>query len=112
MSETKFLPPKQNALLIRLIQSISYVVMYFVYQIKIEVSDRDIGLLKEIDDKRVVYLPNHSNLDDGLVMFLFSARLGQLFYYIVAYEAFNGLIGSVDAKNGMLFYSSRSGRSL
>ena len=93
MPTNKFLPPKQNALLTRLIQSVFYILVYFAYQVKIEVSDRDIGLLKEIDDQRVVYLPNHSNLDDGLVMFLLSARLGQLFYYIVAYEAFNGFIG-------------------
>lgn len=93
MGEAKFLPPKQNAVLTRLIQSIFYIVMYFAYQVKLEVSDRDIATLKKLDGKRVIYLPNHSNLDDGLVMFLFSARLGQLFHYIVAYEAFNGIIG-------------------
>lgn len=107
MPETKFFPPKQNALLTRLIQSIFYLVMYFVFQIKLEVSDHDLGLLKEIDDKRIVYLPNHSNLDDGLVMFLFSARLGQLFYYIVAYEAFNGFIGKLMQTVGA--YSIRRG---
>ena len=107
MGEVKFLPPKQNALLTRLLQSICTVVIYFVYQIKLEVSDRDIALLKEIDDKRVVYLPNHSNLDDGLVMFLFSARLKQLFHYIVAYEAFNGIVGWIMQRVGA--YSIRRG---
>lgn len=107
MGEAKFLPPKQNALVTRLIQSIFYLVMYFGYQIKLEVSDRDVALLKEIDDKRVVYLPNHSNLDDGLVMFLFSARLGQLFHYIVAYEAFQGFIGKLMQTVGA--YSIRRG---
>lgn len=95
MNETKFLPPQQNALLTRLIQSIFYLVMYFVYHIKLEVSDRDVDLLRQIADRRVIYLPNHSNLDDGLVMFLFSARLGQLFHYVVAYEAFQGFIGKL-----------------
>ena len=107
MGEVKFLPPKQNAWLTRLLQSICAVVIYFVYQIKLEVSDRDIALLKEIDDKRVVYLPNHSNLDDGLVMFLFSARLKQLFHYIVAYEAFNGIVGWIMQRVGA--YSIRRG---
>jgi 1-acyl-sn-glycerol-3-phosphate acyltransferase len=55
----------------------------------------------------VVYLPNHSNLDDGLVMFLLSARLGQLFNYVVAYEAFQGLIGKLMQKVGA--YSIRRG---
>ena len=107
MPNAKFLPPKQNALLTRLMQSIFYLVIYFAFQIKLEVSDRDIALLKELDDKRVVYLPNHSNLDDGLVMFLFSARVGQLFHYIVAYEAFNGLIGWFMQRVGC--YSIRRG---
>ena len=93
MSNAKFLPPKQNPLLTRLIQSIFYLVTYFAYQIKLETSDRDLAILKDLDDKRVVLLANHSNLDDGLVMFLLSARLGQLFNYIVAYEAFQGIIG-------------------
>jgi 1-acyl-sn-glycerol-3-phosphate acyltransferase len=107
MSNAKFLPPKQNALLTRMIQSIFYLVMYFVYQLKLEVSDRDLALLKEIETQTVVYLPNHSNLDDGLVMFLFSARAGQLFHYIVAYEAFNGFIGWLMQKVGC--YSIRRG---
>ena len=107
MTNDKFLPPEQNALITRLIQSISYLVMYFAYQLKLKVSDRDIDLLKNLEDKRVVYLPNHSNLDDGLAMFLFSARLGQLFYYIVAYEAFQGFIGKLMQKVGA--YSIRRG---
>ena len=107
MPDARFLPPKQNALFTRLIQSIFQWVMYFAYQITLEVSDRDIDLLEEIEDKRVVYLPNHSNLDDGLVMFLFSARLGQLFHYIVAYEAFNGAIGRLMQMVGA--YSIRRG---
>ena len=107
MATGKFLPPQLNPLFTRLIQSIFYLVMYFGYQIKLKASDRDLALLKDIDDKRVIYLPNHSNLDDGLVMFLFSARLGQLFYYIVAYEAFRGLIGKLMPKVGC--YSIRRG---
>ena len=107
MTKDKFLPPQQNALITRLIQSIFYLVMYFAYQIKLKVSDLDVALLKDLENKRVIYLPNHSNLDDGLVMFLFSARLGQLFYYIVAYEAFMGFIGTLMQKVGA--YSIRRG---
>ncbi len=107
MANGKFLPPKLNPLLTRLIQSIFYLVMYFGYQIKLKVSDCDLAVLKDIADKRVIYLPNHSNLDDGLVMFLFSARLGQLFHYIVAYEAFQGFIGKLMQKVGA--YSIRRG---
>lgn len=106
-SDAKFLPPQQNPLLTRLIQSIFYVVVYFVYQIRITINDRDIAKLKAIADQRVVYLPNHSTLDDGLVVFLLSARLGQLFHYVVAYEAFQGVIGKLMQKVGA--YSIRRG---
>ena len=107
MPDARFLPPKQNVLLTRLIQSIFYLVMYFGYQIKLKVSDRDVALLKQIEQHRIIYLPNHSNLDDGLAMFLFSARIGQLFNYIVAYEAFKGIIGRLMQAVGA--YSIRRG---
>ncbi len=103
----KFAPPQQNPLLTRLLQSISYFVIYLVYKVSLVVDDHDVAQLKAIADKRVVYLPNHSNLDDGLVMFLLSARLGQLFNYVVAYEAFQGLIGKLMQKVGA--YSIRRG---
>ncbi|WP_019509474.1 1-acyl-sn-glycerol-3-phosphate acyltransferase [Pleurocapsa sp. PCC 7319] len=106
-SDAKFLPPQQNPLLTRLIQSIFYIVVYFVYRIRIVVDDRDVAKLKAIADQRVVYLPNHSTLDDGLVVFLLSARLGQLFHYVVAYEAFQGLVGKLMQTVGA--YSIRRG---
>lgn len=106
-SDANFLPPQQNTLLTRLIQSIFYLVVYFVYRIKVVIDEGDIAKLKAIADQRVVYLPNHSTLDDGLVVFLLSARLGQLFHYVVAYEAFQGLIGKLMQMVGA--YSIRRG---
>ncbi len=107
MSDAKFIPPQLNPLFTRLIQSVFYLVAYFGYKIKFVIGDRDVAQLKAISHQRVVYLPNHSNLDDGLVVFLLSARLGQLFHYIVAYEAFQGLIGKLMPKVGV--YSIRRG---
>ena len=93
--KSKFVPPQRNDVLTRILQSISYVVVYLLYKARLVVDENDIATLKAIADKRVVYLPNHSNLDDGLIMFLLSARVGQLFNYVVAYEAFRGLIGKL-----------------
>ena len=107
MSAIKFIPPKQNPLITRLIQSIFAPIAYFVYKLKISVSDRDIAKLKAIAQHRVVYMPNHSNLDDGLVVFLLSIRLGQLFYYVVALEAFQGWVGKLMQTVGS--YSIRRG---
>ena len=107
MSEPKFVPPRQKPLLTRLLQSISYLVLYWLYKIRLVVDDGDIARVKAIAERRAVYLPNHSNLDDGLVMFLLSARLGQLFNYVVAYEAFRGFIGKLMQSIGA--YSIRRG---
>ncbi|MGL5795172.1 MAG: lysophospholipid acyltransferase family protein [Waterburya sp.] len=94
-SDAQFLPPRLNPLITRLIQSIVHFVVDWVYKIRLVINDRDLAQLKAIAKERVVYLPNHSNLDDGIVVFLLSARLRQLFHYIVAYEAFQGIIGKL-----------------
>lgn len=107
MSEPKFVPPEQKPLLTRLLQSIAYIVVYLLYKIRLVVDEGDVAKARAIADWRAVYLPNHSNLDDGLVMFLLSARLGQLFNYVVAYEAFRGLIGRLMQNIGA--YSIRRG---
>lgn len=107
MSDIRFIPPQQNPLLARLIQSIFYLVAFFAYKIRLIINQEDVGKMRAIADKRVVYLPNHSNLDDGLVVFLLSARLGQLFHYVVALEAFQGWIGKLMQKMGA--YSIRRG---
>ncbi|MBE9044455.1 1-acyl-sn-glycerol-3-phosphate acyltransferase [Pleurocapsales cyanobacterium LEGE 10410] len=106
-AEVKFFPPQTNALLTRILQSICYLVIYLLYEVRLVIDDRDVAKLKAIAERRVVYLPNHSNLDDGLVMFALSARVGQLFNYVVAYEAFRGLIGKLMQVVGA--YSIRRG---
>lgn len=107
MSESKFIPPTRNPLLTRILQSISYLVVYFGYSIQLVIDEEDVDKVKAIADSRTVLLPNHSNLDDGLVMFLLSARLGQLFNYVVAHEAFRGAIGKLMQVVGA--YSIRRG---
>ena len=92
-SSPEFYPPKLNPVFTRLVQSISYVGAYYAYRVELVVKAEDIAKIKAIEDKRIVYLPNHPTLDDGVILFMFSARLGQLFHYIVAKEAFQGLMG-------------------
>ena len=106
-AKSKFVPPQRNDVLTRILQSISYLAVYLIYKARLVVEQSDVATLKAIADKRVVYLPNHSNLDDGLIMFLLSARVGQLFNYVVAYEAFRGLIGKLMQTVGA--YSIRRG---
>jgi 1-acyl-sn-glycerol-3-phosphate acyltransferase len=95
MSDLKFIPPQQNPLLTRLIQSIFYLVTYFGFNFRLLVDEEDLARVKAIASERVIYLPNHSNLDDGMAMFQLSTRIGQLFHYVVAVEAFRGSLGKL-----------------
>ncbi|MGD1857532.1 MAG: 1-acyl-sn-glycerol-3-phosphate acyltransferase [Leptolyngbyaceae cyanobacterium] len=93
-SETPlFFPPKQQPLLIRLVQSVSYGMLQALYRCGLVVSDTDIAKLRAIDQARVVYVCNHPTMEDGVALFSLAARVGQLWHYIVARESFRGLQG-------------------
>ncbi|MEL6470686.1 MAG: 1-acyl-sn-glycerol-3-phosphate acyltransferase [Cyanobacteria bacterium J06623_4] len=88
-----FYPPKQLPLMARLVQSISYPLARVLYKVRIFVSEESVGMVRSIDDARIVFVCNHPTMEDGITLFVLSARLGQLFHYVVAYEAFSGLMG-------------------
>ncbi|MFG6099159.1 1-acyl-sn-glycerol-3-phosphate acyltransferase [Leptothoe sp. ISB3NOV94-8A] len=88
-----FFPPKPKPLLIRLVQSVSYLVLQRLYRCGLVVSDDDVAKLRALDGARVVYVCNHPTMEDGMVLFSLAARVGQLWHYIVARESFKGLQG-------------------
>ncbi|NEO03041.1 MAG: 1-acyl-sn-glycerol-3-phosphate acyltransferase, partial [Moorea sp. SIO3I7] len=90
LSSPQFYAPRLNPLLTRICQSFSDLVADNFYQLKLVVESTDLEKLARLEEERVVYLPNHPTLDDGMVLFLLSTRLGQLFHYVVAYESFRG----------------------
>ena len=92
-SSPQFYPPKLKPVFTRLVQSISYVGAYYVYQVELVVQPEELAKIKAIEEQRIVYLPNHPTLDDGVILFMLSARLGQIFHYIVAKEVFRGWTG-------------------
>ena len=102
-----FYPPKQNWLITRLIQSISYPLARVLYKFRISVSESDVGKVRQIDDSRLVYVCNHPTLEDGISVFVLSARLGQMLHYIVARETFKGWMGWLIQRLGC--YSIRRG---
>lgn len=75
-------------MLVRLVQSIAYWVGRLKFQLRLRVSEADLGKIRELGDARLVFMPNHPTFDDGLVMFLLSAQLGESFNYLIAYENF------------------------
>mgnify|MGYP001791359620 CR=1 FL=1 len=102
-----FFPPKQKPLMARLVQSISYPLGRILYKVRVSVSDEAIAKMRSVENARVVYVCNHPTMEDGITLFVLSARLGQLFHYIVAYEAFKGWLGWFIQRLGC--YSIRRG---
>lgn len=102
-----FYPPKQRPLMTRLVQSISYPLARILYKTRISVTEESVGKVRAIDNARIVFVCNHPTMEDGITLFVLSARLGQLFHYIVAYEAFAGLMGWFIQRLGC--YSIRRG---
>lgn len=106
-AQPAFYPPKQQPLMIRLIQSVSYPLARLLYKFWLSVSDEQVSQVKAIDEARLVYVCNHPTLEDGISLFVLSARLGQLWHYVVAYESFKGLMGWFIQRLGC--YSIRRG---
>lgn len=102
-----FYPPQQNPFLIRLIHSICSPLTQLLYKIEVVVSDEAVARLKALENHRLVYICNHPTLEDGVAVFGLSARVGQLFHYIVARESFKGLMGKF--LQGLGCYSIRRG---
>ncbi|MEL6442602.1 MAG: 1-acyl-sn-glycerol-3-phosphate acyltransferase [Cyanobacteria bacterium J06621_8] len=107
MPDVKFIPPQLNPWLARILQLFFPLAVSLGYKLQVKVDPVEVPRLKAIADQRVVYLPNHSNLDDGIALFILSARLGQLFNYVVALEAFRGWIAKLLQTMGA--YSIRRG---
>ena len=105
--EPTFYPPKQRPLMAKLVQSISYLLARVLYKVRISVSEAAVGKVRQVEDARLVYVCNHPTMEDGITLFVLSARVGQLFHYIVAYEAFKGWMGSFIQRLGC--YSIRRG---
>lgn len=92
MSE-EFYPPRLNPWLVKICQRVAPVVLRGWRQVDLEVDDRSLERLLALNPERVLLLPNHPTFDDPLVLFLLSAKLGQPFYYLAAYEQFHQWFG-------------------
>ncbi|MEC4806058.1 MAG: 1-acyl-sn-glycerol-3-phosphate acyltransferase [Jaaginema sp. PMC 1079.18] len=103
----KFYAPNLNPVLARVAQSITPLGSYLFYQFNLKVSEEDIAKVKALRKDRWVLLCNHPSFDDGVAVFALSGRLGEIFHYMVAQEAFEGIFGSIMPRLGC--YSIRRG---
>lgn len=102
-----FYAPNLNPLLTRFAQSITPLGTYLFYQFNLKVSEDDIAKVQAVRNERWVLLCNHPTFQDGIAMFALSGRLGELFHYMVAQEAFEGVFGGIMPRLGC--YSIRRG---
>jgi 1-acyl-sn-glycerol-3-phosphate acyltransferase len=102
-----FYPPKQRPLMTRLVQSISYPLARVLYKFQLSVSEESVGRVRAVDNARLVFVCNHPTMEDGITLFVLSARLGMLLHYVVAYESFKGVMGWFIQRLGC--YSIRRG---
>ncbi len=102
-----FYPPHLNAGLVWFAQTVGPVVAYWYYRIELEIDPNDLNRLKALRGKRRLLLPNHPTFQDPIVIFLLSGKVRQAFYYLAAYEQFQGILGKFF--QGVGVYSIRRG---
>ena len=101
-----FYPPRINRFLVCLAQFIAPYVARWFFQFELVVSC-DLTKIRALKNQRLLLLPNHPTFQDPIVMFVLSAKLGQTFYYLAAYELFSSSLGGIVQKLGV--YSIRRG---
>ncbi len=102
-----FYPPRLNRFLVRLAQFIAPCGASWFYQFELVVSPECLEKIRSLKNQRLLLLPNHPTFQDPIVMFLLSAKLGQTFYYLAAYELLSEPVGGILQRLGV--YSIRRG---
>lgn len=106
-SKPNFYLPLLNPFLVHLTQFIAPCVASWFFQFELVVSHECLEKIRSLKNQRLLLLPNHPTFQDPIVMFVLSAKLGQMFYYLAAYELFNGSLGGLFQRLGV--YSIRRG---
>lgn len=105
--EPSLYPPLLNPFLVHLTQLIAPCAASWFFQFELVVSPECLEKIRSLKNQRLLLLPNHPTFQDPIVMFVLSAKLGQTFYYLAAYELFNGLFSGIFQRLGV--YSIRRG---
>lgn len=85
-----FFPSQTQPWLVGLVQRLSPVVGRLGFRLEVQIRDEDLAKIRALGEARWVLMPNHPTFDDGLCLFRLSARLGEAFNFMVAYENFRG----------------------
>lgn len=102
-----FYPPLPNSFLINFAQFIAPVVTRYIFQFELLIDRKSTETIQRLSDRRLLLLPNHPTFQDPIVMFALSGKLNQKFYYLSAYELFQGFMTGIF--QGLGVYSIRRG---
>ncbi|BAU43704.1 1-acyl-sn-glycerol-3-phosphate acyltransferase [Leptolyngbya sp. O-77] len=102
-----FYPPKLSPPLVWAVQRVSPLIAQYRYKMRLEVQPSDLETLRTLQPHRLLLLANHPTHYDWIALFLLSARWGQPFHYLAAYERFGGAAGWFLQRMGA--YSLRRG---
>ena len=103
----EFYPPQPNLWLIRFCQFLLPWVARWFYKMSVEIDERDLQKLAAIQTERIVFLPNHVMLPDWITIGFISKNMTGTFYYLAAYESFQGIVGKFLQQLGV--YSVKRG---
>ncbi|HTE20346.1 MAG TPA: 1-acyl-sn-glycerol-3-phosphate acyltransferase [Armatimonadota bacterium] len=91
MFKPMFVPPRDNPLMVRLVNSVLPVAAHLLANIRdVEVPPEDFAHLRELHAHRALLSPNHPTGMDPVVLLWVSRMLGRSFNYLAAREALQG----------------------
>lgn len=103
-----FYPPRQNALMVRSLQTIAPLVGRWRYRLRLQLTPGSLERFQAIAPHRILLLPNHPTNVDWLALFLLSGQIRELFHYLAALERFQGhdgwwlqRVGAYSVRRGM-----------
>ena len=85
-----FINDRVNRPLNYTLQRFASAIAYFGFQTRFTIADNDLDQLVKLKGKRVVFLANHPMPNDGIHLFILSAKLNDRFHFMVAHEQFRG----------------------
>lgn len=109
MPQRSFYPAKLAPRLVYRLQKIAPWLMRWFYQLDLVLSTEPQVQLSTLRQAPCLFLCNHPTFQDPAVMFLFSGVVRQPFYYLAAYERFQGPEGWLLQRIGA--YSIRRGQA-
>lgn len=86
----KFYPPQPRPWLVKLMQGLSGAIAHWGYRMDLVVSPEDLARLRRLKGDRVVLFANHPTFGEPVLLYNLSSKLHKPFYYMAAYELFQG----------------------